>query len=1249
MKHPSFYFKNLLRVIFLGACCILSVEKTWAIACNAIFTNGVQATSSTGNINLSYHSIITGGSASLATKNLTDNTSWVACSGASCAASGTAAIATGPAFLAGSTSASDINIGYQGSQTVTTGDFGVVTVGQEAVLRFNTAGGVYKTKALTTGFKSILELQSGDYWINGNLTIGQETILKRIASSGSTRIFVNGNVTMDFKVVTQNFTSSQLLIYATGSFTGANEVKLNAFMYAGGNVSLNFQSVINGAVSGANFTASGNEVAINYQPSALTTADFAPFCSGAVVAPVLLGSWRMDQLSWNGTAGEVIDSSGQNNHGRARIAAGSTALPSTTSGSPAYISGAQSTCRYGVFDGTTNGITRTNGYVELSGFPTLPNGFTFAAWIRSTNASAQHQRILVRDDADNGWGLSLADGTGSPELRFFNRNVTNNGAVTGQGVNPNCGVFCVDTNPVIASNTWYYVAAAVDTTAKTVTLYVYNQAGTLQAKAVGAYSGTWVDGTGTVAIGGETVNSSEGRQTSFHFLGNIDEVNMYSGALSQASIEGLLPSVRTCPAPDHYELDLAANSLACMGADVKVRACADSASPCTNIDYTVNGNVTLATTAGSLNSTSLTLASGTGTAKLTYPAAPEGTNATVTLSGEPTVATNARKCCTGSSCPVANSCSTTFRQAGFVFSATATGATSPISTQVAGTTSSSTYLRALQTNTATGACTARFTSPQAVKMAYKCVNPTTCISGQTFAIGSTANIQSNTNVASPILYSNVNLAFDANGSAPIPITYSDVGQIELLASLFLPAASGNPDYTLTGSTSFVVKPYTLFISPITSNLGTSATGTGFLSAGTNFQVKVEARNSKNNLTPNFGKEGTPETIDLKNLALVYPGGGNATSLTLGETFTATSPAGTFVNNKVSWKQVGSFTIQARLSDDNYLGAGDLASITTSPTIGRIYPDHFRLLNPVLINKCGSFTYMSQPMNMTYTLQAEATDGTVLSNYGGNYTTILPTYVAENADAGANLGSRFIAGASPTWAAGVFNLASTEAIFSRQIPSSAPEAPLSDLKIGLLMKDDLDFRKLQAMDMNAITTDTCGAACNAKSIGSSLNMRYGRLRLDDAFGPETVALPVNFVTEYWTGNYFSLNTSDSCTMIPRSAITYPNGTLATDTNRNVSVGGGTSQGNYTGLFGLGVQFSAGLPGVPDVTTRLSHYFTAPNASGRFQVGVNLTDLPWLRFDWNQDGNYSDVSLPNANIEFGSYRGNDRVIYWRERLQ
>jgi MSHA biogenesis protein MshQ len=580
-----------------------------------------------------------------------------------------------------------------------------------------------------------------------------------------------------------------------------------------------------------------------------------------------------------------------------------------------------------------------------------------------------------------------------------------------------------------------------------------------------------------------------------------------------------------------------------------------------------------------------------------------------------------------------------------------------IPNQFAGQVNNSPVLKAIRTDTVTGACVAQVTGIRSVDLAYECVNPTTCIAGQVFSVNGTS-IKSNAKSAA-IVYSSQNLTFDSTGTASIPVNYSDVGQVTLYGQLSLPATTNDPSKTLIGtSNSFVVKPYTLVVSSARTTTGganpggTSLAGTnqGFVAAGTPFQVRVEARKfpgtATTDITPNFGRETTSESdIKLFAASLVYPSGGTLTSLSGTTAFSAATPTGTWLNGGVVWDQAGSLTIRPELTDSDYLTAGDIAVKTPSGTIGRFYPDHYRLESSALTNSCGSFSYMGQALSLTYSLKAESTAGTLLTNYGVNYATTTPTYVAENADDGngviQGLAARFSSGTPPVWTSGVFNLATTVAGFARKSPSSVPDGPFSDVKIGIAMSDTFDFRSLQALDMNSATAGACGASCNAKQLGSSLNMRYGRLRLDDAFGPETFPLLVNFATEYWTGNHFSLNTNDSCTQIPRSAIIYPAGSILVDANRTVSLAGGSTLGTYANLTATYVGFNAGTSG---------QQFTSPNgATGRFVVGVDLTTIPWLRFDWNQDGDYSDLLLPNANFEFGTYRGNDRIIYWRERLQ
>lgn len=968
-------------------------------------------------------------------------------------------------------------------------------------------------------------------------------------------------------------------------------------------------------------------------------------------ASTLLGSWRMDEPYWNGLANEVVDNSGNNNHGRARIAAGSTPTASTALVSPALTVGSQSTCSYGQFDSTSAPI-RTFTYIELSGFPALPSSFTFTAWIRSTNASAQHQRILVRDDAQNGWGLSLADGTGEARLRFFNRNIQNTGTVTGQGRNGNCGVFCLDTNIVIQNNAWHFIAAAIDTAARTVTLYVYNANGALLARTSGSFSGNWVDGTGTAAIGGESLASGEGQQSSFHFLGNIDEMEIYTGALSQSYIETLRSRVRTCPpiSPHHYELQIPSPSISCMATPVTVVACADSSNPCTNSYLSAGGTTaTLATSAGVLANTTVTFSNGgVATTTLTHPTAVNGASAVVTLSGEQLPGLNPRRCCQGgASCPVANSCATVFNTAGLAFTTHTAPNVLSVPNQVAGTTGTANVLRAVRTNTTTSACEARVTGTRTVQMGYECRNPTACVSGQTLTVNGVAAQPNNNNAV--IAYSNVSLTFDGSGTAPMPVNYSDVGRLRLHSRLAIAAAGQEPAVTLTGTSGeFVVKPHTLAVTSAAGNPGTTASGAGFVAAGQTFSVQIEARNAQGSRTPNFGNEIATErtAIALEPVSLVYPAGG-----TLGVlggngpgTFTATTPAGTLVNNTVTWSEVGSLTLRPRLSDNDYLGAGDLASLTTSGTIGRFFPHQFQLIpaGTPISDSCSGFTYISHPaMSFNFDVEAQNLGGVRTANYRSTYANKASIfYVAENSDDGVNLGSRI--SLSPLeWVNGLLRSTATDGAFMRQT-STAPDGPFASLQFGVGITDSLDNRQLQGRNMNASTVGNCGASCTAVALGTPRIMRYGRLRLDDAFGPESVDLPVRFRTEFWNGSFFTQSGTDDCTLVPRAAISYPAGNLTNDVNRTVALNGGSTQGRYTNLGATGVQFASGDAG---------HFFAAPGSgTGNFTVNVDLIDMPWLRFDWNQNGNFSDdTALPPANFGFGQYRGHDRIIYWREELE
>lgn len=963
--------------------------------------------------------------------------------------------------------------------------------------------------------------------------------------------------------------------------------------------------------------------------------------TGSIVDDDPLANWRMDESSWNGTSNEVIDSSGNGYHGRARIAAGSTALPTTATPNPAYTSGSQSTCNYGVFDSST-GTLRTYTYVELSGFPTLPSSFTFAAWIRSSNATAQHQRILVRDDADNGWGLSLADGTGQGKLRFFNRNINNSGSVSGQGTNPSCGVFCLDTNPVITSNNWYFIAAAIDTSGKTITLYVYNSGGTLLAKTSTAFSGTWKDGTGTAAIGGETSASGEGKQTSWHFLGNIDEVQVYRGAQTQASIENMMRQVRYCPSiVNHYEVSIPASNISCLESTVTIKACADTSSPCTNVSTAMNGTAMLTTNAGTLGTSAPAFLNGITNTTLSYPNASDGDSATLTLSGESASAANARTCCIGATCSTSDTCAATFNTAGLIFSTSNTGNIATLPTQIAGSPSATYYLRAVKSNTSTGACISALSGTQSIGMAYRCSDPGTCSSSNLLNIdngtGITA-IQRN-DASAPLAYQLLNLTFDSNGSAPFSFTYGDVGRISLHAHK---AANASLLTTLNASSNpFVVKPHDFLLSSIKCSDGSNnpgavdATGSKFCKAGANFSATVTARNAQGTATPNYGNESTGETVRLMPTLVGglgqtnNPGISNATGF---GGFSAGSASGT----TFSWNEVGIITLTPGVGDGDYLGTGDVTG-TVSGNIGRFYPNHFVLSSPTLTPAHSTFTYMEQAFDTAFTLTATSASGSTTQNYvtsasaGSNFAKLDPgtsglwpastlgsTGFALGArNSSIDLSSRLGTTATPTgtWSGGVANITAK----LRLARTVNPDGPFDNLDIGIAPRDSDGTTILSS----ALDLDTNNDSTSERKRLGQTKIRFGRLRLSNAFGPAQGNIGLAVQAQYWSGNSWVLSTADNSTLLQANAIFLSGGVAANTTVSGVTLTNG--QGTLT-------LTNTGAAGSVDIAVNLGS--SGNDLSCLDSHGGTPANLPWLRA---RNGNCaaSYDRDPSARATFGIY--------------
>jgi MSHA biogenesis protein MshQ len=992
----------------------------------------------------------------------------------------------------------------------------------------------------------------------------------------------------------------QVAIYENGNFT---------FQYGVGNAD-GASATIGVEVDDTDFTQySFNTVAVAAGTALLFTAQAAT------------ASYGMEQTAWSG-AGSVTDDIGAFNG--SPLGSAVPLLPSAAT--------PPNTCRaMSVPVNTTTTTDAINTGIDVN--TSIGNRGTISFWYRHRAVWNDGTLRMLFDASRNGGASDATD------KNFYLVKQTDGSLRFALEDSADKKTVALTPAQTFAANSWVHVAVQWDFPASRVRIFLN---GVLQATSSTAVNGTLGD-TDTLYIGdarNDIANmSGTTNYTNNSANGEIDEVRIYNYARSPDSNFS-----RPCPTLNDYSIAHSGTGITCAAEPITISARNASGLafiPSAGTIVTLTPNAAPTTWAGGNTYTF------TGTESSFVKYLQRVTPGTININ----LIDNNSKIESPSFDP-----SITFVDTALKFY----GSTGLIAmpNQVASVVDNAPVLKAIRTDTLTGACVAQVTGVKSTRLAYECRNPTSCVAGQVLNVNGTA-IQSNANAAA-IVYSSQNLTFDATGTASIPFSYTDVGQVKLHAQLALPASGSDPAITLSGSSNdFVVRPYTLAVSSVLTAAGganpggTSASGAaaGFVSAGTTFQVKVEARNSAGNRTPNFGNETVSENnITLTPQSLVYPAGGTLTAISGATGFSATTPTGTFLNSSVAWNQVGSITLRPTLADNDYLAAGNISAFTDSGTIGRFYPDHFALISSSTANSCGTFSYMSQPaVSMSYLVQAQSLTNTVLTNYGTTYgTQATPSYVAENADGanGAILSPRVVATASASWVSGEMNFSSVLNSINRQSVNSAPDGPFASLRLGLDLVDTFDARSLQGKNMNASTSGACSAGCSAITLGGLLNLRYGRLRLDDAFGPETVKLPVNFVTEYWTGNYFALNASDSCTLVPRAAVTYLKGglggTLATDANRTVALSSGTTTGMYVGLNAVGIPFSAGS---------VDHYFSTPTAAGmgEFTVGIDLSTLTWLRYDWNQDGNYADTLIPPAHFSFGSYRGNDRIIYWREKLQ
>lgn len=630
--------------------------------------------------------------------------------------------------------------------------------------------------------------------------------------------------------------------------------------------------------------------------------------------------------------------------------------------------------------------------------------------------------------------------------------------------------------------------------------------------------------------------------------GYIDEMKLYPFDMSQVQALKDMILRAGCSSLDHF--DVAVNPVAALTCEW------------VSVSITARDSIGGAVASGATVSLSSSTGHGDwlrGAATGVFTAGTAGSgNASYTLNNESsaTLLFNSRWAetanLTASASPASGSGSVTFTHAGFKF-VTASMVAATISKKVScidsdqgysGTpsqTAQTLYLQAWKSDQSTFTCTAAnqdFRSGQtaSVNFSMQCANPGSCINGTNATVNGTTIGLSPTGAGHPATteYKPVSLTFAANAMAPVKFNYPDAGQVQLWASYNPP---GSPSNHMNGvSNTFAVAPAGFVFTSVKNSGGTdnpiawpsSSTPTlstaKFTYAGDSMSVDLKAVNACTTpgVTGNFGNESTTPTNTR------HGGGSFSTSIRAGNSTPATSvPAPVtstepvFANGLtttpavIRWDEVGAFKGTILLSD--YFGAGNVSG--TSDWIGRFSPHHFDTqITPA--TGCTGFAYSGQPFTVLVTAKngVTPTAGTT-QNYHGAANFSRAVSLSEETGAAGSLYVGATAGGSNAVPDSVFINGVGTVLYS----ATTNPSPIS-FRFTTSPKVQTNIR-VQAED-----SDTLPSKATNGGMDGSIDIRSGRLALNNAYGSELLPLAVPAKVQFWTAAGWVQSAADSCTTL-----------------------------------------------------------------------------------------------------------------------
>nr|WP_159063738.1 DUF6701 domain-containing protein [Thaumasiovibrio occultus] len=421
------------------------------------------------------------------------------------------------------------------------------------------------------------------------------------------------------------------------------------------------------------------------------------------------------------------------------------------------------------------------------------------------------------------------------------------------------------------------------------------------------------------------------------------------------------------------------------------------------------------------------------------------------------------------------------------------------------------------------------------------------------------------------------------------------------------------------------------------------------------------------VTPNFfATDGVPATWQTLFSSLSYPPRGDNGNLPaiIRSHDSNQNNAKFYQVDGQRWDQSGDFELTSSVQG-TYLGMAVNPAVTT---VGRFYPrylsvDDFGLTPPT---QQGGMIYMDQPFTLNWDIKAHGLNGSHASNYYlfDQYQSGVGLAVEDGT--GVDLSGRINADVDFVWQpdTGMVVDGRENVTWRRDYTSTTTTIPDGPFREGNTFWSFTTSH-------DAATARSGNRALNQVPFKSSVycldvepntdfepqcywdttpDIRYGRMQLYDVVVDEAqtqVVVPLR--TEYWNGDQFVLSSSDSASMFDGDAYHLENlqgnGVVALQGDGSV-LSGESFVDAIRRVNGLREQVRLWLcMGAQDTQgSNVDNIILPNNSGGRTEICPTPNKVqPWLRYNWRELGDES----PSSVITFGSYRGNDRVIFRGER--